>query len=159
MNDSIKSISDEIREKMTGIIDAYGDSAEDLRERIYSMLKPIPMGTVLSDDEGEVCRIVKVCAGASQWDRGWDVTLVGRAVLSGWGRIMAVKIDRQYWDGNNMHWRTPGIYTYVDREVGEELGYEPSIGLRKFARRVPGAVAKYLASLERGRAKNDSCLA
>lgn len=133
--------------QLAAAVAARKDSLIALRQRIAALLGPIPTGVVLEDDQGEVCRIIRICTGASQWgNRTWDVTIRGTGVLSPAGKLICEDLDDSYFDGNNLHTRSSEpTCRYSHGEPGEALAFEPGTETRKYAARLPAAVARYMA--------------
>jgi hypothetical protein len=70
-----------LTDQIKNAVQARKDSLKELRGRLNEVTAPIPVGVKLSDDQGVVCRVVRVCTGASQWsNRTWEVTIKGRAL-------------------------------------------------------------------------------
>jgi hypothetical protein len=114
-------MSQTITEMLTVAIAARKDSLKALRSRIAEILDPIPVGVVLSDEAGEVCKIVRICTGASQWsNRSWELTIKGTGAIVAGSRdggvagampdsyklLCEIDLDSSLFDGNNMHHRT-----------------------------------------------------
>ena len=138
-----------IIDQLTDIVNAHKDSLENLRERIAKLLEPIPVGTVLKDDHGEVCRIIKVCTGASQWsNRQWDVTLVGKAALTPNGKLLCERVADSFFDGNNLHYRTSAPTCLYDpgepNNAGDALSCESGKVTREIAARLPTSIARFM---------------
>jgi hypothetical protein len=73
-----------IIEQLETSVSARKDSLIALRARIEKLLVPIPVGVILSDDAGELCRVLRICTGASQWsNRTWRHRAVHGGVRSG----------------------------------------------------------------------------
>ena len=144
--------------QLTAAIGARKHSLIALRGRVADLLKPIPIGTVLSDETGEVCRIIRVCPGASQWGtRTWDVTIHGRGALSAEGKVLCEDLACSHWDGTNMHHRSSEpTCRYAHGAVGERIAYEPGTRTRALAARLPVAIATYIGTCETERAANDA---
>ena len=157
-----------VNEMLTAAIAARKDTLRALRGRIADLLEPIPVGVVLSDEVGEVCRIVRICTGASQWaNRTWDVTIKGTGAISDGALVCEVDLDQSYWDGNNMHHRKSEptcLYTAnTDSPLwGEQeyagLKFVPGEALRALAERLPTAIERYMAKCEAEAALNAATL-
>ena len=147
-----------IIEQLSAAVRARKDSLSALRERISSLLAPIPVGVVLADDQGEVCRILRVCTGASQWsNQTWTVTIRGRGAITPSGKLLCDDLDSSYFDGSNMHHRSSEpTCRYRNGEAGDELGYEPGKVTRDVAARLPAAIALYMEVCARETAANES---
>ena len=142
-------MSTTIIDQLTDIVNAHKDSLENLRERIAKLLEPIPVGTVLKDDRGEVCRIIKVCTGASQWsNRQWDVTITGKAALTINGKLLCDNLADSFFDGKNLHSRTSAPTCRYDpgepNNAGDDLSYESGKITREMAVRLPVAIARFM---------------
>jgi len=150
-----------IIDQLRAVIKAHQDSLAALRERIADLLDPIPVGVTLSDADGEVCRIVPVCTGASQWaNRTWDVTIRGKGALSPQGKLICEWLKDAYWDGNNLHRRkTEATCSYERGEIGDELQWLSSRETRALAVRLPAAIAKYMQECEEETKANHATLA
>jgi hypothetical protein len=148
-------------DQLRAVIKAHKDSLEALRERIAELLDPIPVGVVLSDEQGEVCRIIRVCTGASQWaNRTWDVTIRGKGALSPDGKLICELLRDKYWDGNNLHYRkTEPTCSYEGGEIGDELQWLSSRETRAIAARLPAAIARYMETCKVEAEANDQTLA
>ena len=148
-------------DQLRAVIKARRDSLEALRQRIAELLDPIPVGAVLRDEAGEVCRIIRVCTGASQWDnRTWDVTIKGWGALSPDGKLICEVIRGNVWDGQNMHYRTTEpTCRYKNGEIGDELQWLSSRETRALAVRLPAAIAKYMQECEEETKANHATLA
>lgn len=146
---------------LTTAVRARKDSLIALRARIVEWLDPIPVGTVLADESGEVCRIIRVCTGASQWaTQMWDVTIKGTGALSADGKLLCEDLDSSYFDGHNMHNRSiEPTCRYAHGEAGDTLAYEPGSRVRELAARLPVAIARYVATCATERAANDDATA
>ena len=153
-------MSQTITEMLTVAIAARKDSLKALRSRIAEILDPIPVGVVLSDEAGEVCKIVRICTGASQW-----------AATCG-GKLLC-EINSSYWDGNNMHRRRDeptclsngepdfdrrGRYQSTGEGYPQALGYLSGTETRACARRLPAAIERYIQKCESERAANSETL-
>ncbi len=149
---------------ITQLADAVGarrDSLAALRERIAELLAPIPVGAILADETGEVCRIIRVCTGASQWsNRTWQVTIKGKGALTPARKLLCDDLDNSHWDGNNMHRRSSEpTCRFRNGEIEDELSYESGQITREFAARLPAAIATYLVECERETEANNSAAA
>jgi hypothetical protein len=131
-----------ITEQLEAAVAARKDSLKSLRERIAAILAPIPVGVTLRDDAGDVCKIVRVCTGASQWsNRTWEVTIHGRAALAS-GKLLCEDLADSKWDGNNTHYRkSEGTCL---RHSDEPLKWLSGRETRELAKRLPGAIVRYL---------------
>lgn len=134
-----------IKEQLEAAIAARRDSLKELRKRIVAILEPIPIGVVLTDHRGEVCRVVRIYAGASQWsNRNWDVKIKGAGYLSN-RQLLAEDIEDSVFDGSNVHYRRTGCYLNVDDGgYGYELSFLSGAETRALAARLPVAVAAYM---------------
>ncbi len=147
--------------QLSGVISARKDSLAALRGRIAALLEPIPVGAILADEQGEVCRIIRVCTGASQWsNRTWEVTIKGRGALTPAGTLLCDQLGKALYDGSNMHWRSSEpTCLWSAGETGGELSYASGRTTREFAARLPAAIASYLAKCERETEANNSATA
>lgn len=153
-----------IIEQLRASVAARKDSLRALRNRIIAILEPIPVGVKLMGDNGaELCRIVALVTGASQWsNRTWERTIKGWGVMAG-GKLVAECLDSSVWDGNNMHHRTTEP-TYLARDWDSDRGatglsWMPGSETRELAVQLPNAIALYMAHCERERAANESTFA
>lgn len=148
-------------EQLAAVIAARKDSLSALRGRLADILDPIPMGVVLSDDDGEVCRIIRVCTGASQWsNHTWGVVIKGRAAIAMTGRLICESLDGSYHDGNNCHWRsTEPTCRYHDGEPGDALSFATGRDTRALAARLPAAIARYMEICKKEAELNATTLA
>ncbi len=119
------------------------------------------MGVKLMGDNGaELCRIVALVTGASQWsNRTWERTIKGWGVMAG-GKLVAECLDSSVWDGNNMHHRTTEPTCLArdwdrDTEVAAP-SWMPGTETRELVAQLPAAIARYMAHCERERAENES---
>jgi hypothetical protein len=172
-------MSQTITEMLTVAIAARKDSLKALRSRIAEILDPIPVGVVLSDEAGEVCKIVRICTGASQWsNRSWEVTIKGTGAIVAGSRdggvagampdsyklLCEIDLDSSLFDGNNMHHRTDEptcLYTGAnlwDEGYPQALGYLSGPETRACARRLPTAIERYIRKCESERAENSKTL-
>jgi hypothetical protein len=144
-------------------VDARRGSLRDLRRRITALLDPMPVGAVLRDEQGEVCRIIRVCTGTSQWaNRDWDVTITGKGALTLDGRLLCDDLPSSYWDGTNTHYRgsEPTCrYDEEEYEPGAALQYESGARTRELAARLPAAIDRYIAWCRREAGANQECAA
>ena len=149
-----------IIDQLESHIQARKSSVIALREHIATLLAPIPVGVVLSDDAGEVCRVVKICTGASQWsNRRWEVTIYGRGYLTASGLLLAKKIDESHHDGHNLHTRSNEAFCTVRRgEADRELDFTAGAETRTIATRLPVAVARYMEHCQAEAAANAATL-
>jgi hypothetical protein len=142
-------MSTTIKEQLSAAIAARKDSIIALRSRIVDLLSDVPVGTILSDSDGEVCRVIRVCTGASQWGNcEWDVTIKGRGYLAPSGRLLAEELDGSYWDGNNMHNRKgEATRGYSHGEPTDTVyGFASGPDTRAAAVRLAGAIGRYMAT-------------
>jgi hypothetical protein len=142
-------MSTTIKDQLSAVIAARKNSIIALRGRIADLLSDVPVGTILSDSEGEVCRVIRVCTGASQWsNRTWDVTIKGRAYLAPSGKMLAEDIDGSYWDDHNMHTRsTEPTMGYAHGEANDTVyGFASGADTRVAAVRLAGAIERYMAT-------------
>jgi hypothetical protein len=158
-------MSQTITEMLTVAIAARKDSLKALRSRIAEILDPIPVGVVLSDEAGEVCKIVRICSGASQWsNRSWEVTIKGTGAIVAGKLLCEIDLDSSLFDGNNMHHRTDEptcLYTGAnlwDEGYPQALGYLSGPETRACARRLPTAIERYIRKCESERAENSKTL-
>lgn len=147
-----------IIDQLSAAVRARRDSLVALRDRIATVLDPVPVGVALSDDQGEVCRIIRVCTGASQWsNRTWDVTIRGKGVISASGKLICDDLDSSYFDGSNMHYRSSEpTCRYRSGEPGDALAYEPGTVTRALAERLPAAIARYMEQCTTEAAANNA---
>jgi hypothetical protein len=156
-------MSQTITEMLTVAIAARKDSLKALRSRIAEILDPIPVGVVLSDEAGEVCKIVRICTGASQWsNRSWEVTIKGTGAIVAGKLLCEIDLDSSLFDGNNMHLRTDEptcLYTGANLwDDPQALGYLSGPETRACARRLPTAIERYIRKCESERAENSKTL-
>lgn len=152
-----------IHDQLKAAVSARKGSLKALRARIAALLKPIPIGVKLSDEEGEVCKVVRASTGASQWsNREWMVTIKGRGYITPAGKLLAEDLDGAYFDGSNMHYRTSEPTVLGVPEWGDDrkpgLTFEPGTITRALAARLPAAIERYMAECERERAANEQTL-
>jgi len=146
-----------IIEQLETSVSARKDSLIALRARIEKLLVPIPVGVILSDDAGELCRVLRICTGASQWsNRTWDVTITGKAFVVTKTHILAEDLDRSYWDGNNMHHHSSEPFCLGRDSEDGTLSWLSGSETRALAVRLPGAIARYMAECEAERTANDA---
>jgi hypothetical protein len=160
-----------IKEELGAAISARKDSLKALRGRIIDLLADVPVGVKLIDDPervdgGLVCKVVRVCTGASQWsNRTWDVTIKGWALIDVEGKLIAECIDGSHWDGNNMHHRSTeptclGTHPdYGDNDAERGLSWASGKATRAVAMRLPDAIARYMTACETERDANQATLA
>ena len=159
-------MSTSIKDQLAQAVSARKDSLKALRARIIDLLEDVPVGVKLSDDQGLVVKVVRVCTGASQWsNRTWDVTIKGWGLVDANGKLIAENLDGSLWDGNNMHHRSTeptclGTDSY-DRGDYSDTGLSWASGkdTREIAARLPEAIARYMAACEAECAKNAETLA
>lgn len=128
-------------------VDLRKDSLDKLRDRLSELLEPIPVGVVLADENGEICRIVKICTGASQWgNRVWDVIIEGKGALTPEDKLLYEDIADSCYRGGNHH--TRGIEKtckYDGEEIGMRLKFATATTTRELSRRLPSAIMNYLS--------------
>jgi len=158
-------MSTDIQAQLSAAVQARKGSLRSLRERIDTLLSPIPVGVALRDDEGLVCTVARVATGASQWSNAtWLVAIRGRGYLSPGGKLLASSLsdDESLWDGKNQHYRTTEpIVLAKHAEWGpcdHGLAFEPGKITRELARRLPRAIENYMADCSMERAANDATL-
>lgn len=120
----------------------------ELRNRIESLLEFIPVGVTLSDDNGVVGKITRVCTGASQWaNRTWEVTIKGKGLVIEGKKIVYENLDHSISDGNNVHHHKNESICLVDSygEPGNRLSYLNGTQTRAAAVRIPRAVSRYIS--------------
>ncbi len=151
-----------INEMLTAVIAARKDTLEALRGRIGKLLEPIPVGVVLSDEAGEVCRITRTYCGGSQWgNRDWDVTITGTGAIVGGKLLCQIELAETYFDGNNMHYRRTALRQGdcgSDYELKPALAFLPGKETRAIAERLPAAIERYMAKCEGEAALNAATL-
>ena len=150
-----------IIEQLRASVAARKGSLMALRSRIIAIMEPIPVGVKLRRDNGaELCHIVGLVTGASQWsNRTWERTIKGWGVIAG-GKLVAECLDNSVWDGNNWHYRTTEPTCLArdwdrDTEVAAP-SWMPGTETRELAAQLPAAIARYMAHCERERAENES---
>lgn len=150
----------DVKKQLSAAIRARKDSLIALRERIAELLADVPIGVKLSDEQGLVCKVVRVCTGASQWsNREWDVVIKGRGYLSADGRLVAEQIRDSYFDGSNIHRRsTEPTCLGGNGYEGGVLDWASGKATRAVAARLPDALARYMAECEAERAANEETL-
>lgn len=136
--------------QLRAAIDARRDSLIALRGRLMELTGPIPVGTRLCDDAGEVCRVVDL-ESLSDHEKGWGL-LTPAGKIEGQpcgGRLLAddMSAERMCLAGD----------MYPDPEA--PLLREPGARTRELAARLPAAIARYMAHCEQERAKNDAAAA
>lgn len=150
----MENIIEEIKEAVS----ANKDSVSELRNRIRELLSVIPVGTALKDEQGEVCSIVSMYTGASQWsNRTWDVTIRGWGAITPGQQIICEDLASRKSDGNNIHYRLtePTMLGEPGDDRSEiKLRWASVADTRAIARRLPAAIAAYMASLEADTAEN-----
>ena len=155
------STSTSIIDQLRASVAARKDSLTSLRSRIAKILEPLPVGVVLSDDAGEVCKIVRICTGASQWaNRTWEVTIKGVGAIAAGKLLCEVDLAGSYWDGNNMHDRStePTCLYPSDGDYDRGLTRLSGADTRAIALRLPVAIARYMERCEQERVANDATL-
>ena len=121
-------------------------SVKSLRAAMLTALDPIPMHAVIADAAGEICRIVPVKTGASQWaNTTWEITIKGWAAITPAGEMLVECLDRSESDGNNVHYRSTEPTVSDDYEF--PLKFCGAAILRSAARRLPAAIANYVEAL------------
>ena len=149
-----------IKEQLNAAIGARKDSLEALRTRIADLLESMPIGAKLSDDNGLVVKVVRICTGASQWsNQTWNITIKGKGFIDVQGRLIAESIDGSYWDGSNMHVRSTEPTCLGCSDQGETLKWVSGKDTRALAARLPEAIARYMTECEAERAANTETLA
>lgn len=136
-----------ITEQLKAAIAARKDSLQKLRERLVELLAPIPVGVVLRDDAGDVCKIMRVYTGASQWsNQTWNVTIDGWAAIAS-GKLLCEKLDSRKFDGSNIHYRSSEGTHLSGRDSSREdppLKWLSGRETRELAKRLPAAIARYM---------------
>lgn len=139
---------------LTEAISARQTSLTALRTRLIALTDPIPVGTVLRDSAGEVCRVAPICTGASQWaNRRWEVTLTGRGLVAN-GKLVAGALEDHLWDGNNMHHHSDEPIRIGADGDGDVLRYMRGSDTRALAERLPAAIAAYIGACHAEAAAN-----
>lgn len=151
-----------ILDQLTAAVAARKDSLKELRGRIEKLIEPLPVGVVLSDDQGELGKIRRVCTGASQWsNRTWEVTIKGKGLIAD-GKLVTETCDRSYWDGNNMHnhstepfclYTNSGVDHYNDEA---QLSWLSGRETRALAARLPRAIERYIQECAAEKLANES---
>ncbi len=144
---------------LSAAVAARKSSLTALRERIAALLAPLPIGVkLLGEERKEICRVVRICTGASQWsDRTWEVTIRGTGYLVD-GKLLAADVAQDYFDGrNNLHTRSSEPYI-LGAEPADQgaLRWLSGQETRGIAARLPGAIARYMADCETERQANNS---
>ena len=153
-------MSDTIKTQLAQAVGARKDSLKALRARIIDLLEDVPVGTKLSDDDGLVVKVVRVCTGASQWsNQKWGITIKGWAVVDDANWLVAESLDGWVHDGSNAFTRTTEPTCLICRgEAGDELSWLYDGSTRALAERLPAAIERYMALCEAERAANDTTL-
>jgi hypothetical protein len=156
----IDGAMDEIIDLLESAIEERKESLVELRARILALVDPIPVGVVLSDEEGVVGHVASIHTGGSQWANcRWEVTLRGWGLVVDWpdGHLYMVckDVPESKWDGDNMHYHHGEPY----KSDGQVVRFLRGDLTRDVARRLPGAIARYIAECRRERAANDATIA
>jgi hypothetical protein len=139
---------------LSAAIAARKDSVSVLRARLSDILMPIPIGTVLADQAGEVCKIVHLCTGASQWANStWEVTIRGWGAVAE-GMLLCADLESVRWDGHNMHRHSTEPICLGSRENHQVLSYLDGAATRYIANRLPAAIAFFIAECEEEARRN-----
>lgn len=148
--------TDTIIDQLKTAIAARKGSLAMLRDRIAEIIEPIPVGEILTDEAGEVCRIERVVTGASQWsNRTWEVTIHGSAAITAEGKLLAENLADSLWDGNNRHHRkTEPTVLASDVYSRRALKFSSGADTRALAIRLPSAIARYMAECAEETAQN-----
>ncbi len=139
-----------IQEQLSAAIAARKSTLKDLRGRIMSLLGDVPVGVKLSDDQGLLFTVQRVCTGASQWsNQTWNVTITGRGLIDAAGRLVAEDLDDSKWDGSNMHYRSTepiclGTDCYDGNYTYSGLSWVTGKVTRELAARLPAAIDRYM---------------
>lgn len=159
------STTDQIVEQLRAAVAARKGALKALRGRIAEILEPIPVGVVLADEAGEVCKIAHICTGASQWaNQSWDVTIKGVGAIADGKLLAEIDLPSKYCDGRNMHYRKDEptcLYPHNCWEGDDNAGlrYVSGSETRALALRLPAAIARYLEQCESERVANNATLA
>jgi len=161
------STTPNVTDLLRAAIAARKDSLIALRSRIVGLLADVPIGTSLSDKQGLVCRVARICTGASQWsNRTWDVTIKGRGYITDTGRLLATEIDESKWDGSNMHHHSSepivegsNAYAYYSRDADDRgLLFASGKDTRALAARLAAALERYMMECQTEQQANDATL-
>ena len=152
-----------INEMVTAAVAARKHSLKALRSRIAELLDPIPVGVVLSDDSGDICKIVRICTGASQWANcTWDVTIKGTGAITIGSEKLLCEIDLEscYWDGSNMYNRSsePTCLYTSRQDERPTLTWLSGAETRALALRLPAAIERYINQCAEEEAANDATI-
>jgi hypothetical protein len=143
-----------IVDELAAAIAAKKSSLVELRGRIEILIKYLPVGALLADEEGEIGTIKSVCTGASQWStRRWEVTIRGKGLIAKNGKLVAETCPRSYWDGNNMHYHTTEPFC-LDTYERHKLSWLSGRETRAIALRLPRAIAGYVERCKAEEAAN-----
>ena len=158
-------MSTSIEDQLAAAVGARKDSLKALRYRIIDLVRHVPVGVKLTDNQGVIVEVVRLFSGASQWDNStWDVTIKGWGLLDAQGNLIAEEIDSSLWDGNNMHHRSTeptcryhGAHA-MDTQNHDALRWTNGKNTRTIAERLPEGLARYMAECETEREANDATL-
>jgi hypothetical protein len=151
-------MSDQIIAQLKTAVDAHKGALAELRNRIAALLEPLPVGVKLSDDQGEILCVVRVCTGASQWaNRTWDVTIKGVGYIHA-GKLVAENLADWCHDGSNGHNRSTEPTCLYDGDIGEALRFLSGADTRAIAARLPEGIKRYMAKCEAETTANEATL-
>lgn len=164
-------MTDEVTMLLQNAVQARKDSLQNLRERIATLLAPIPIGAKLYEDNGSfLCEVHRIYTGASQWaNTTWEVTIKGIGYVTTGQLLIAVNCDQSHYDGNNMHTRSTEPYVLHlrgDDDCENESDYRERNMLhfasgkdtRDVATKLPAAIAKYMEECKQEQEANDATL-